>query len=77
MPSNVATASPAALLIAKTHKFAERVAEREQRRLEDKDALDILRLLQATETAALAAAISGLLQTDVAREVTREGPARR
>lgn len=69
---DVAIAGPAALLIAKAHKIAERLAEREQRRLEDKDALDILRLLQATETAALAADISGLLQADVAREVTRE-----
>ena len=69
---SVAIAGPAALLIAKVHKIAERLAEREQRRLEDKDALDILRLLQATETPALASAISGLLQADVAREVTRE-----
>ncbi len=69
---DVAIAGPAALLIAKAHKIAERVAEREQRRLEDKDALDILRLLQATETVALAATFSGLLQVDVAREVTRE-----
>ena len=68
----VAIAGPAALLIAKVHKIAERVAEREQRRLEDKDALDILRLLQATETVALAAVISRILQTDVAGEVTRE-----
>lgn len=69
---DVAIAGSAALLIAKAHKIAERVAEREQRRLEDKDALDILRLLQATETAALAAPISGLLQNKVAREVTGE-----
>jgi hypothetical protein len=69
---DVAIAGPAALLIAKAHKIAERAAEREQRRLEDKDALDILRLLQATETAALAATVNALLQGDVAREVTRE-----
>jgi hypothetical protein len=69
---DVAIAGPAALLIAKAHKIAERVAEREQRRLEDKDALDILRLLQATETAVLAATVSALLQADVAREVARE-----
>lgn len=69
---DVAIAGPAALLIAKVHKIAERVAEREQRRLEDKDALDILRLLQATQTAALAATLNALLQAGVAREVTRE-----
>jgi hypothetical protein len=69
---DVAIAGPAALLIAKAHKIAERAAEREQRRLEDKDALDILRLLQATETAALAATVNTLLQADVARDVARE-----
>ena len=69
---DVAIAGPAALLVAKAHKIAERAAEREQRRLEDKDALDILRLLQATETAALAATVNALLQGDVAGEVTRE-----
>jgi hypothetical protein len=69
---DVAIAGPAALLIAKAHKIAERVAEREHRRLEDKDALDMLRLLQATETPVLAGMVNTLLQTDVAREVTRE-----
>ena len=69
---DVAIAGPAALLIAKAHKIAERVAEREQRRLEDKDALDILRLLQATETTVLARTVKTLLQADVARDVTRE-----
>ncbi len=68
----VAIAGPTALLIAKAHKVAERVAEREHRRLEDKDALDMLRLLQATETAVLAGVVRTLLQADVAREVTRE-----
>lgn len=69
---DVAIAGPAALLVAKAHKIAERVGERGQRRLEDKDALDILRLLQATETTALAATFTSLLQTKVARVVTRE-----
>jgi hypothetical protein len=61
-----------ALLIAKLHKIAERVAERDQRRLDDKDALDILRLLQATDTSVLAATATRLLETDVARDITRE-----
>ena len=68
----VAVAGPMALLIAKLHKIAERVAERDQRRLDDKDALDILRLLQATDTAVLAATATRLLGNDVAREITRE-----
>ena len=40
--------------------------------MEDKDALDVLRLLQATDTSALAVAVRRLLQVDVARDVTRE-----
>jgi hypothetical protein len=67
-----AVAGPMALLIAKLHKVAERVAERDQRRLDDKDALDILRLFQATDTAVLAATVARLMETDVARDVTRE-----
>ena len=69
---SVAVAGPAALLISKLHKTAERLGEREQRRLDDKDALDILRLLQAIETGTLSASIARLLQADVSRETTRE-----
>jgi len=69
---DVAVAGPMALLIAKLHKIAERVADRDHRRLDDKDALDILRLLQATDTSLLAASVGRLLGVDVARDVTRE-----
>jgi hypothetical protein len=69
---DVAVAGPAALLIAKLHKIVERISEREQRRLDDKDALDILRLLQAIETARLTATLFTLLEADIARDVTRE-----
>ena len=41
-------AGPAALLVAKIHKIAERVGV--QDRVRDKDALDVLRLLRAVET---------------------------
>jgi hypothetical protein len=68
----VAVAGPAALLVAKLHKIAERLGEREQRRLDDKDALDALRLLQTIDTETFRAAFARLLQTDVAREITRE-----
>lgn len=68
----VAVAGPAALLIAKLYKIAERLGERERRRLDDKDALDILRLLQAIDTGTLKASIVRLLQSDVAAETTRE-----
>lgn len=69
---DVAVAGPTALLIAKLHKIAERISEREQRRLDDKDALDILRLLQATATSTLVATVQRLLNADVARDVTRD-----
>jgi hypothetical protein len=59
-------------VISKLHKISERVSEREQRRLDDKDARDILRVLQATETSVLAATVVRLLEADVARDITRE-----
>jgi hypothetical protein len=68
----VASAGPAALIVSKMHKFRERLAERAQRRLDDKDALDVLRLLQATATEALAATFVQLLHADVCQTVTDE-----
>ena len=68
----VAIAGPAALLISKLHKIRERITEREQRRLDDKDALDILRLLQAISTEELAEAFRQLTRAAVAAAVTRE-----
>jgi hypothetical protein len=70
---DVAIAGPAALLVAKLHKVAERISEREQRRVDDKDALDIWRLLQAIATSRLTATLRKLIDVDVARDVTREG----
>lgn len=68
----VAVAGPAALLIAKLHKINERASERGQRRLDDKDALDVLRLLQATKTGRLAGTFVRLLGTDLTSDVTRQ-----
>lgn len=68
----VAVAGPAALLVSKLHKIGERLAEREHRRLDDKDALDVLRLLQATPTADLVRSFRLLLEHAVARGVTQE-----
>lgn len=44
---DIQVAGPSALLIAKLHKLADRSGERDARRLKDKDALDVLRLLRA------------------------------
>ncbi len=54
----VKVAGPAALLVAKIHKIAERVEQPD--RLVAKDALDVLRLLQAIPTGSLAASVSWL-----------------
>jgi len=68
----VAVAGPAALLVSKLHKISERLAERRQSRRDDKDALDVLRLLQAIPTSDLVRVLRQLLDDAVATDVTRE-----
>lgn len=68
----IAVAGPAALLVAKLHKIGERVAEGKPGRLDDKDALDILRLLRAISTETLAQSVRRLLSDSLPKEVTRE-----
>ena len=70
-------AGPTALLISKTIKLSERVAagalERGRRdRVKPKDALDVLRLLQAIPSARLAEGFAGLLKDGIAGPVTAE-----
>lgn len=65
-------AGPAALLVAKLIKIAERTAAGNKDRLKDKDALDVFRLLQGTETAPMASILSRLSQDDIAGAITRE-----
>ena len=64
----MSVAGPAALLVAKVHKITERTGDR----ITDKDALDVLRLLQATEIATLAARLVDLADDMVSAEVTTE-----
>lgn len=64
----VNVAGPAALLVAKVYKIADRVNDNE--RLHDKDAHDCYRLLQSTQTAELAQRFELLLNDDVSAEVT-------
>ncbi|MGH9044265.1 MAG: hypothetical protein ACRDVP_05420 [Acidimicrobiales bacterium] len=64
-------AGPAALLIAKLHKLAERAATSPDRLL-DKDAHDVYRLLIDTDTQALATTFHGLLHEDLCSEVAEE-----
>lgn len=67
---DVRVAGAAALLVAKLHKIAERVGTD---RLEDKDALDVLRLLRGTGTNELADRYSVLLADRRARASARAG----
>jgi hypothetical protein len=71
--AEVEVAGPAALLVAKLHKLGERQGN--PRRLLDKDAHDIYRLLVATETASLAATMTELQGTELAGYVTRQAMA--
>ena len=68
----VAVAGPTALLVSKLHKIRERIAEQKQNRIDDKDALDILRLLQAVPTADFVRTFRRLLGETVATEVAQE-----
>jgi hypothetical protein len=68
----VAVAGPAALLVAKLHKIGERASERQQRRLDDKDALDVLRLLRAADPEDLGSTLVSLLDDGIAGQTTHE-----
>lgn len=67
---NIKVAGPAALLVAKLHKIAERIEN--PRRLNDKDAHDAYRILRAIETETLKSAFMFLLSDELSREVTQE-----
>jgi hypothetical protein len=65
-------AGPSALLVAKLHKLADRSEEREARRLKDKDALDVLRLLRAIPVERLVQGLRELGVSALAGDVTHE-----
>lgn len=62
-------AGPGALLVAKLHKIAERIGD--HRRQQDKDALDVLRLLRRISRTQMVRRLNLLLKTDLSRNVTR------
>jgi len=68
----VRIAGPSALLIAKLHSLADRTDEPGKKRLKDKDALDVLRLLRATPMKVLVTGLGRLLGDSLCAEVTRE-----
>ena len=63
-------AGPAALLVAKVHKIADRTGAGD--RISDKDALDVLRLLQAVDTATFVAGLAQLTDHELSAAVTAE-----
>jgi hypothetical protein len=65
----VDVAGPAALIVAKLHKIGERV---DPGRAQDKDALDVLRVLRAISTEELARTVRTLLEDEMSSAVTRE-----
>lgn len=68
---DVLVASPAALLVAKTHKLGER--KEQQSRQDDKDAFDVYRLLHHVETAEIVSSLRRLLADPIAGGVTQQG----
>jgi hypothetical protein len=67
----IAVAGPAALLVAKTFKITDRSGDSD--RQSDKDALDVLRLLQAFPTEELARRMRSLLAHGASTAVASEG----
>lgn len=66
----MAVAGPGALLTAKLHKINERAGQ--PGRLQDKDALDVLRLLRVIDSEILVERLHRLMGSDLARETTGE-----
>jgi hypothetical protein len=65
-------AGPAALLVAKAHKLHDRVSSGRSARLDDKDAADVVRLMQTTRPDEIAATLDVLAEDEVAGPPTRE-----
>jgi hypothetical protein len=65
-------AGPAALLVAKAHKLHDRVSSGRPARLDDKDAADIVRLMQTTRPHEIAATLDVLAEDEMAGPPTKE-----
>jgi hypothetical protein len=63
-------AGVAALFVAKAHKIQDRVSSGHEDRVDDKDAADVVRLMQATYASEVAATFATLQATDVAGYAT-------
>ena len=67
----VEVAGTSALLVAKAHKIHDRVASGREDRLDDKDASDVVRIMQTTDPDEIAGTLSGLLVDPMAGDATR------
>jgi ribosomal protein L11 len=70
--SHVRVAGTAALLVAKAHKLNDRVEGERNDRLDDKDASDVVRLLQTSSSAEVASTLSSLLDHPSAGQTTEQ-----
>jgi hypothetical protein len=68
----VEVAGMAALLIAKAHKIRDRVESRRESRISDKDAADVVRIMQNTDPLEIATRMSTLLVDPVASDSTHD-----
>jgi hypothetical protein len=64
-------AGTSALLVAKAHKIHDRVATRREDRLDDKDASDVVRIMQTTDPNEIGGTLSALLVDPMAGDATR------
>lgn len=67
----VEVAGASALLVAKAHKIHDREASGRKDRLDDKDASDVVRIMQTTNPAEIGAILSELLTDPMAGDATR------
>ena len=70
---DIDVAGPAALLVSKCHKLAERLAESRPRRVKPKDAYDVLRILRGVALDSLLAGFSAMARDGVSRETAATG----
>jgi hypothetical protein len=67
----VEVAGTSALLVAKAHKIHDRVASGRKDRLDDKDASDVVRIMQTTDPEVISGTLSNLLLDPKAGDATR------
>ncbi|HUZ40004.1 MAG TPA: hypothetical protein VMU68_01230 [Acidimicrobiales bacterium] len=67
----VEVAGASALLVAKAHKIHDRVTSRREDRVDDKDAFDVVRIMQTTDPDEIGGVLSDLIVDPMAGDATR------